>query len=156
MANSVVVSKLCYLIQVWGGTEDYLIKSLQVCLNKAARCVTGMSWFTPTGVFMRKCGWMSVKQLICCHTLLTMHKTVQTKSPQYLHEKITTQTDHNTRRQVKFSENFSGKTERTKQSYCYRGATLYNKLPLNISNTQSINSFKYKVKKWIKANIPID
>ena len=39
-ANGIFVSKLCYLIQLWGGTEGYLLSSLQVLQNRAARAVT--------------------------------------------------------------------------------------------------------------------
>ena len=37
VANGIVISKLCYLIQLWGGCEDYLLKSLQVLQTRAAR-----------------------------------------------------------------------------------------------------------------------
>ena len=40
VANGIVISKLCYLIQLWGGCEDYLLQSLQVLQNRAARIVT--------------------------------------------------------------------------------------------------------------------
>ena len=33
-ANGIIVSKICYLIQLWGGFEGYLIQTLQVLLNK--------------------------------------------------------------------------------------------------------------------------
>ena len=48
VAQGIFMSKLVYLIQVWGGTTDYAIKSMQVMQNKAAKAVTGQSWFTPT------------------------------------------------------------------------------------------------------------
>ena len=48
MANGLVMSKLCYLIQLWGGCEGYLLHSLQVLQNRAARSVTGWSGFTST------------------------------------------------------------------------------------------------------------
>ena len=35
VANGVVISKFCYLIQLWGGAEAYLLKSLQVLQNRA-------------------------------------------------------------------------------------------------------------------------
>ena len=105
------------LCQVWGGTQDYAIKSLQIIQNKAGRLVTGCSWFTPTATLLRKCGWLSVRQLIAYHTLLTVHSTVTSGAPQYIHEKICTQTKHNTRQRVKFSDKFTGKSERTRDSF---------------------------------------
>ena len=76
VANGIFMSKLCYLIQLWGGTEDYLLHALQVIQNRAARAVTRMSWFTPTRVLLNKCKWLSVKQLIFYQTVLTTHKIV--------------------------------------------------------------------------------
>ena len=40
VANGIVVSQLCYMIQVWGGCEGYLLNSLQIIMNRVARCVT--------------------------------------------------------------------------------------------------------------------
>ena len=48
VANGLVMSKLCYLIQLWGGCEGYLLHSLQVLQNRAARSVTGWPRFTST------------------------------------------------------------------------------------------------------------
>ena len=133
-----------------------LIRALQVTQNKAMRAVTGLTWFTPTRVLLRKCDWLSVRQLIDYHTILTMHKTAMTGNPVYVFDKFATETHHNTRRKVKFSENFSGRSERTKSSFCYRGATLYNQLPIEIMRTTSSISFKKKLKTWLRNNIPVD
>ena len=40
VANGIFISKLCYLIQVWGGCPEYLLSALQVLQNRAARAVT--------------------------------------------------------------------------------------------------------------------
>ena len=37
VANGIFISKLCYLIELWGGCEKYLLTSLQVIENRAAR-----------------------------------------------------------------------------------------------------------------------
>ena len=60
VANGIVMSKLCYLIQLWGGCEEYLLKALQVLQNKAARIVTGCGWFTPRRKLLKMCKWVSV------------------------------------------------------------------------------------------------
>ena len=145
VANGLFLSKLVFLIQVWGGTQDYLIRTLQVTQNKAMRAVTGLTWFTPTRVLLRKCDWLSVRQLISYHTVLLMHKTVITGNPVYVFDKVVTETNYNTRRQVKFSQNF-----------CYRGAILYNELPMDLTRTTNMASFKKKLKNWVKTNIPVD
>ena len=45
VANGIVISQLCYLIQLWGGSEGYLLNSLQIIMNRAARSVTGYNCF---------------------------------------------------------------------------------------------------------------
>ena len=40
LADGIFMSKLIYLISLWGGCEKYLIRSLQIIRNKAARVVT--------------------------------------------------------------------------------------------------------------------
>ena len=47
-----------YLMPVWSGFEDYLLNSLQICQNKAARLVTKLDKYTPTELLMKQCGWM--------------------------------------------------------------------------------------------------
>ena len=146
------------MIQVWGGTQDYLVKALQVSQNKAGRLVTGMSWYTPTRLLLNRCGWLSVKQLVAYHTVLTLHKTMKKGSPKYIFDKMSgcRTNNHNTRQIVKFDERFDGRTDRSQSSFCYRGAVLYNRLPMEIRTTGEINSFKRKLKSWIKNNIPAE
>ena len=40
VANACFMSIITYMVAVWGGTEEYVIRAVQVMQNKAARCVT--------------------------------------------------------------------------------------------------------------------
>ena len=154
VGQGIFMSKLCYLIQIWGGTSGQMIKTCQVMQNKAMRLITGMHWFTPTGVLLRKCNWLSVRQLIEYHSILTIHKIVMNQAPTYLYHKIHPEDTHNTRHPVKFGENFKGKTERTQMSFCYRGVISYNKVPIKITREANVFTFKNKLKSWIEMNTP--
>ena len=46
IADGIVMSKLIYIIQLWGGCSKYLIYILQKLRNKAARFVTKLEWST--------------------------------------------------------------------------------------------------------------
>ena len=74
VANGIFISKLIYLIPLWGGACGYLVKMLQVVQNQAARYVTRSSWFTPSNVLLKQCNWLSVAQLSAYHSLVTTHK----------------------------------------------------------------------------------
>ena len=43
----------------------------------------------------------------------------------------------------------------SKQSFRYRAAEMYNKVPVELTNYDSVNMFKTAVKSWIVQNIPV-
>ena len=160
VANGVVISKLCYLIQLWGGAEAYLLKSLQVLQNRAARAVTGCSCFTSTKTLLQKCNWLSVQQLIFYQSVILAHKIVTTGSPYYLAQKMSTSHPYRTRQgstgSIRFGENFSYKSTLAQNSFCYQATIKYNGIPAEIRASTSLPQFKSKLKKWVSNNIPID
>ena len=85
LADGIFISKLSYLISLWGGCEKYLIKSLQIVQNKAARVVTKLAWHTPTHALLSQCGWLSVHQLAVHHSVALVHKILSSGHPKYLH-----------------------------------------------------------------------
>ena len=86
IANGIFLSKLVYLIPLWGGCESFLLRALQTIQNKAARVVTNQGIFTSTKVLLRECGWLSVAQLVFFHSVVLLFKTRLTKKPRYLFE----------------------------------------------------------------------
>ena len=89
IGTGIFMSKLIYLMPLWGGCEDYLIRALQVVQNKAARSITKLNIFTPTKTLLKTCQWMSVRQLITYHSLVLLQKTLKMKVPVYLLSKVT-------------------------------------------------------------------
>ena len=85
------MSKLSYLISVWGGSESYLIRALQVLQNKVARAVTRQAWSTPTSFLLAEFGWLSVLQLAMYHTTLLVYKVMKTGTPSYIHSMFGTE-----------------------------------------------------------------
>ena len=84
VANSCFMSIIIYMVSVWGGTEDYIVKAVQVMQNKSARSVTKQSWFTPAKRLLLQCNWLSIKQLIFFHTALQVWRVNDSKCPDYI------------------------------------------------------------------------
>ena len=63
-------------------------RRLQVLQNKVLRLKTGLNFETPTLTLLKTANDMSVHQLIAYKTILTVHKTMQTKKPSYIYNKI--------------------------------------------------------------------
>ena len=155
VANGIFMSKLCYLIQVWGGCEKYLIKSLQILQNRAARTVTGKSWWTPVRRLLQDCKWLSVRQLIFYQTALQTHKILVNRNPLYFKQRMNTNHPYRTR-QAAGGSIWRGEEELTGTGFTSRGAQVYNKLPVYIRNCRNLQTFKHKLKQWVSSNIPTD
>ena len=97
IANGIFVSKLIFQISLWGGTEEYLLNSLQIIQNKAARCVARRGKYTPVVELMKQCGWLSVRQLVFYHSVVLIYKSLMTTFPKYIHSKLCTEFPYNTR-----------------------------------------------------------
>ena len=131
VANGVIVSKLSYLITLWGGAQQYLIDALQVQQLAAARVVCGFGcWRWSKQKLLDKVGWLSVRQLIFYHTVLQVHKTLQTGVPKHLHQSLSGSYPRNTRSsangQIRQIDNISTST------FKYRAIQSYNSLPMNV------------------------
>ena len=74
LANGLVMSKLVYAIQVYGSASEYLIDILQVQQNEAARIVTRLGWTASTKTCLMQVSWLSIRQLVVFHSLLTVFK----------------------------------------------------------------------------------
>ena len=155
VANGIFMSKLGYLIQVWGGCEKYLVKALQILQNRAARIVTGKSWWTPTRRLLQDCKWLSVKQLIFFQTALQTHKILVGDKPEYFRQRMSTTHPVRTR-QATGGSIWRGGEDQTGTSFTSRGAQAYNSIPTHIRSCKTLPTFKYKLKQWVSSNITID
>ena len=159
VANGIVISQLCYLIQLWGGCEGYLLNTLQVIMNRAARSVTGYTCFTSTRKLLTSCNWLSVRQLVFYQTVMMMHKTVKTGLPKHMNHKMSSnfpyQTRQATRGSIRYGETFNTKNSLIQSSFAYRGLKDYNMIPASIRSCKTMKTFKTKLRKWVIQNVNI-
>ena len=153
VANSCFMSILTYMISVWGGTEKYIVRAVQVVQNKAARCVTKQSWFTPTRTLLLQCNWLSIEQLIVFHTALQMWRIWTNKCPHYLHSKLqvsrTRSAAHGNLHVPAVSSAVASK------SFMVRAPVIWNQIPPDIRKCEKLENFKKKLKHWVRTNIEI-
>ena len=155
IANGVVMSKLAYLITLWGGAQQYLLDAIQVQQLAAARVVCGYGCYRwSRRKLLDKVGWLSVRQLILYHTVIQAHKTLITGVPKPLYQSLSGTYPRNTRNaavgQIRQGNNFSSSS-----TFKYRAMQGYNSVPVSV-RTGSTATVKRKLKQWIKTNIPID
>ena len=152
IANGIVMSKIVYLISVWGGAQQYLINALQVQQLVAARAVCGSGcWRWSRTKLLNKTGWMSVRQLAFFHAVLQIHKTRKTGVPRSLYESLQGQYPYQIRNA---SNGLIRQNSSTRGTFKHRAIQCYNQVPADIREG-SLTTVKKRLRKWIKSNIPI-
>ena len=157
IANGLVMSRIVYLIQVYGNASEYLLRFLQVLQNKAARVVTRLRWGTETATLLRQVGWLSVKQLYVFHSLILVFKMMKEGNPVYLKDRFRTNFAYQTRQATGccFVITETPKSEKSRKSFVHNSTLLWNSLPVEIRKIDKIEMFRNKLKEWIKLNVPI-
>ena len=135
LANGLLISKICYLLPVWGGAPPTLLKKIQTILNKAARFVTRCHPRTSTLTLMKKCNWLKIRELVSYMSILAMWNIVHNKSPEQLHDPIT------------IDENYKLNSRpprllNTEQSFKHRTIADWNLLPETTRTNTNLVSFK--------------
>ena len=155
VANGVVMSKLVYLITLWGGAQQYLLNAVQVQQLAAARAVCGFGcWRWSRRKLLEKMGWLSVRQLVFYHSVLQVHKTLNTRVPLSLFQALSVDYPIRTRSaangQIRQDDSFLSQA-----TFKYRAMKSYNSVPDSVRTGFTV-TVKRKLKQWIKTNIPID
>ena len=123
------------------------MKSLQVLQNKAARIVSHSPPRAGRHEMVDQLGWLTVKQSVFYHTLLTVYKIRKSQEPEFLAS-------------ILGRENCYGKIivpnsnlTLFRKSFVYRGVCDWNSLPPGLRQLELISTFKRELKIWIKREI---
>ena len=158
IANGIFMSKLCYLITVWGGCHEYLLSALQVVQNAAMRAVCKRGKRFPVTELLKETNWMSVRQLAFFHSVVQAWKVVNTRQPVYLHNKLVGNRPRYTDGFVAAGSLVRGRRPRLQlieTSWRWRSASQWDQLPRDIREIQQLSNFKSKTKEWVKTNLSL-
>ena len=159
LTNGLFMSKLVYCISLWGGCEDFLIRSLQIVQNKAARLVCRKGIYTPVKTLLCECNWLSVAQLAFYHGVILLYKVRQCKKPRYLFDMFTTSRRYNTRGEnlgkLASSSEISPVHGLNLKSFRWRSIQAWNSLPTRIRDMTNIEVFKKHLKEWVQENLDV-
>ena len=80
------------------------------------------------------------------------------QEPKYLHKKLSLKIPNQNvifpHRQIHTIE-INRKLSISRSAFIYRGAHIWNQLPISLRKCEKISTFKGQVKKWVKDNIGI-
>ena len=140
-------SVLVYCLPLFGGCGEGNIDDLQVIQNKLARLVTFSEPREHRDTMYNTLQWMTIRQLICYHTLVTIFRIRIHKEPEHFATKLL---DENRNGRIIIPH--SNLTVYRK-SFLYRGILVWNSLPEDIRCQQEMSKFKIDAKEWILQNV---
>ena len=174
IANGLFFSKVIYCLQVFGtnwGLENMdeverrsvsftkqQCRILQILENKVLRIITKRKYDTPIKQLLEDSGYMSIHQLIAYHTLLTVFKVIMTGEPVHLAKRFGVEQLGKVgirarRRQLDIRVDYTLSIARF--GFIYRGAQLWNMIPVDLKTATTLREFKIKIKPWIASNLGI-
>ena len=158
ITNGIFMSKLSYLITVWGGCQQYLLAGLQVIQNETMRAVCKRRLSYPVKDLLKETNWLSVRQLIFFHSTMQAWKIINFRYPVYLHSKLVGNRPRYADRLAAAGSLVRGRRPRLhliESSWRWRVAQYWDQLPRNIREIKENKVFKNRLKEWVKSNIDI-
>ena len=145
LCNGLIVSKVYYLIQVWGAAPPTLLKKMQVLLNKSARFVIGGNKRTSSHVLMDKCGWLLIDEMVKYQSLVSLWTILHRKIPRQLEDRLTLDDEM-------YISTEPPRLMTISHGYRHRAVGCWNQLDDSIRSQLSLPKFKRSVKLWLRAN----
>ena len=151
LGNGIFMSKLLYCMNLWGGCSS----ALQVCQNRAARVITRNDWSVRNEANLGQLEWLNCKQLVFYFSALQMYKIRKFRSPASLSEMFDWRYNYRTRAAAAGLVKPVGtaRLALAQDSFRWRAAANFNRIPVNITEIISLDSFKKSLKTWIMENI---
>ena len=146
--NGLILPHIDYGLILWGKSSQCFTSKLQRLQNRYARLVLSADFFTPHTSLLRQLNWQSFLQRVDYQFCVFMYKIINRLAPEYLQELIVFRTPQIPTRYALNSPLLipKPKTQYMKRSFQYYGSCLWNKLPICVRNSTSLQSFKYQCK----------
>ena len=126
LARGFVISRISYLICVWGGCTPNLIRKAQRVVNTAARWVAGMTRRTRITRLQEMTGWYSVEEMTRLSAATIIWKTINMGTPGNLSESLKWNVETLEMEIIPTRINF------TRQKFTHRESAWWNEIPIEI------------------------
>ena len=142
LAEGMIISRILYLIPIWGAATGNYVRKAQILLNKTAKWVTGHKRTMKTSKLMQEIGWMNIRELQTQHSLLLMWKCIHLGTPDFMRQRLTVKDDGSleiTEARLKF----------TGRAFKWKMSSVWNDLPESLRQEKIVAVFKKRLKTWI-------
>ena len=158
--NTYIMPLFDYTCTVWGCTPSN-IKSIQRLQNRAARIMCGdFDIINTRGIdLVKQLGWQTIEERINYFLGVLMYNCIYGNAPINLCNSIVMACEANDRT-TRINNTMQvlvplSRTKKYKQSFIFRGSSVWNNLPETFHNAVSVTSFKTMVKRYCRTNTAI-
>ena len=161
VCSSLVISRILYMLPLYGGAPDYMLEALQKKQTEAMRIITKRKWrimgkkMISNKELLRQCNYLSY-----FYSVATVHKTLANETPEYLHsvlcQALSSGVKH--RYPTRTASTWvvaEARLNAANTSFRWRASKQYAELPTNLKTEQSIQSFLSGLKKHTIDNVDI-
>ena len=166
VCSSLVISKILYVLPLYGGAPEYMMTALQQNMTAALRIVTKNKWdvrgrrLTSAAELLNQCGLLSVKQMVFYHSVAAVHKVLNHRAPEYLHQVVTNALSSGVRHRYPTSTAGTravtpARLSVANTSFRWRASTQYAALPQDLQQERSLPKFLTALREHTRRHVPI-
>ena len=145
VVNSLVVSCLDYCNGLYIGASEKILYQLQLIQNSAAKAITGKYKHDHMNKDLEKLHWLNIRKRIVFKIGLLAYKSINGLAPQYLQDMFKySHHGHVLKLIVPYSSSKYGN-----KSFSIVGPRIFNNLPLHVTTSISVQSFKQSLKTYL-------
>ena len=151
LLNAFVLSRLDYCNSLLVGVPNYLVDRLQRIQNWAIRLLFKLSRYEHVTFYLAEAHWLPVKERINFKILLLVYKCISGQGPSYLNELFSAYIPQRDLRSsdARLLVKPKPKTNTGRRAISFQGPLLWNELPDEVKQANSIESFKKKLKTFM-------
>ncbi len=142
-------SRLDYCNALLGGCSAHLVKKLQMVQNAAARVLTRTRKYDHISPVLSTLHWLPIKHCIDFKILLITYKALNGLAPQYLSELLSHYCPPSPLRSQNSGHLIIPRISKSTvggRSFFYLGPKLWNNLPINVGEVDTLCQFKSRLK----------
>ena len=151
--NAYILTHLDYCRTIWGNTNNELLNAVikfQIC---SARSILDKPIDTPSCEMFAEQNWMTLPERVSYQKAVLMFKIMHGLTPSYLHNLFHFRSEIHNRSLRSISEDLlyipKSKLEIYRNSLTYSGSKIWNAIPENIRNSDSLPHFKEIYLRWV-------
>ena len=153
--SSLILSHLQYGLAAWGGCSSQNKKRIVSIQKRISRNVAKSFYSSHTEPRMKKLGILKLENLYEQQCMTLIHDTIYNRAPSPMKDLLSLGSDgttHNLRSHQSDPLNLRLPVARSKvgsNSFCIKGADIWNKLPNELKTIESRSSFKNRIKQHL-------